>query len=369
MKIAFVVNNYPPKVGGVELHVQALAKELVRAGHEVLVITLGEQIGLRSDDSVTVVTMREKMRVADTFGFPTFNSVKRIKRLLKSHRIDVVSVHTRFFPMTIIGLAHAKALKIPAVLTEHGSDHVAHESPLIRIASKIVDLTFGHWAFKQANTVLGVSQAACDFVQRVSGVRAKVFNSAIPARAAQITPDPRPEHLVFVGRMISGKGWDDFIHTVANLRAKNPAVTAEMLGDGGSFTQARELIAKKNLAGVIKMRGRVSAQQVRAALAGATLVNPSKLSEGFQTTLLESLDSGGRIVTYRVPGASELLHSGAPVVISQAKTVSCLAAAVQQMWRENPAPWPQHKLTAWKWPSRAADYIRICEDLNSSRQH
>ena len=52
--IAFVVNNYPPRVGGVEKHVGALAARLVGLGHRVTVFTLSDEPGVSVEDGVRV---------------------------------------------------------------------------------------------------------------------------------------------------------------------------------------------------------------------------------------------------------------------------------------------------------------------------
>ena len=43
MRICFVIGRYPPVFGGAGISVEALAKELVRKGHLVMVMTFGEQ--------------------------------------------------------------------------------------------------------------------------------------------------------------------------------------------------------------------------------------------------------------------------------------------------------------------------------------
>ena len=52
--IAFVVTNYPPRVGGVEKHVGALATRLAARGHRVSVFTLSDEPGTAREDGVLV---------------------------------------------------------------------------------------------------------------------------------------------------------------------------------------------------------------------------------------------------------------------------------------------------------------------------
>ena len=108
------------------------------------------------------------------------------------------------------------------------------------------------------------------------------------------------------------------------------------------------------------MRGRVPASAVRSTLAGAVLVNPTVLAEGFQTTLLEALAERGSIVTYEVPGAGVLREQGHPVVIVQQHDPEALASAVSAMLAQE---WPVTPLDGWYWKDRAEEYERIVEGV------
>ena len=201
---------------------------------------------------------------------------------------------------------------------------------MIAAASRVVDVTMGRYVLRHADRVLGVSEQAADFASRLGGVRADVFYNAITPPCSR--PEPiadRHRHLVFVGRMVPGKGWDTFIEAVARLSAEGVEVTGELLGAGADLEAARALIADRNLADRLCAPGRVSAQEVRSRLAGATLVNPTVLSEGFQTTLLEALAERGRVVTFTVPGAKLLAEQGHPVVITKERNVESLVDSLR----------------------------------------
>lgn len=372
MRIAFVVNNYPPRTGGVELHVRSLATELTRLGHEVLVVTLGPDAGWSRTNtgpdtgSVEILTLPEHLRIADILGFPSLGTRRRLTQLLRERGIDIVSVHTRFFPMSYVGMRAARAARIPLIHTEHGSDHVASDSPLIRAASRLVDFTLGRAVLRNADRVLGVSESVTHFVRRLAGVNAEVFHNAVDAVPGE-GPIPgssesasRPAHLVFVGRLVAGKGWRDFLEVVASLRSDHPELTAEILGDGADMTQLRARISELKLGDIVEVRGRVSQHEVRKALRGATLVNPSTLAEGFQTTVLESVIEGGRVATYRVPSAEVLLTQGANVTITDRKDASALTAAVAAVLRDPGAPAPSELIDGWSWPTRAKQFAEVC---------
>ena len=371
MRFAFIVNNYPPRTGGVELHVQALARELIRKGHEVTVVTLGSTPGLRDDAGVAVLTLPERFRVADILGFPLPGTRYRLSGLLRRQEIDIVSVHTRFFPMSFVGWRAARRAKVPVIHTEHGSDHVSSDSFVIRLASKAVDITLGRLVLRGADRVLGVSEAVVAFVRRLAGVNAQVFYNAIAIDPGSAERAPmthtgavtRANHLVFVGRIVPGKGWDVYLDVLSRLKRDGVQVTGEVLGDGVDLAELQRQVGLSDLQNAISVRGRVPQEEVRNALRGATLVNPTILSEGFQTTLLEAIAEDGCVVTYSVPGAATLARAGAPVIISAERTADSLYLALEGMLREPPAPASGSFIESWTWPARAEEYIGIARDL------
>ncbi len=351
---------------------RSLAKELARQGHSPLVVTLGTEPGWSSDGGVRVLTLPEHFRVADILGFPGPGTRRRLTRLLRDERVDVVSVHTRFFPMSFVGSRAARRARLPLVHTEHGSDHVSSDSAVIRIASRVVDFTLGRAVLRSADRVLGVSENVVAFVHKLADVDAQVLYNAIdptPVDTAGQGSTPsgdRPNHLVFVGRLVAGKGWRDFLSAVAELQREGHNVTAEVLGDGPDRAALEALVDRLGLQDSATIRGRVTQDEVRRSVRGATLVNPTTLSEGFQTTLLEALAEHGRVVTYDVPGARTLQDHGAPVSIAPSRDQHSLVATLREALESPGDPAPDGFIDEWTWPARARQFAGVCATLRDS---
>ena len=230
MRLALVINTYPPRLGGLENHVAALAQGLRDLGHEVWVLTLSDAPDLRDDDGVRVLTGRGYLPIAEVISFPRVGTTRRIARFLREKRIDIVGTHTRFFPMSLVGLRAAHMVGIPVIHTEHGSGFVANPSPIIFAGSRAVDLTMGRYVLRHADRLLAISAQSAAFVKRLGGVDAEVFHNAIPAPEPSPSAPERPGHLVFVGRVVAGKGWDAFLASVAALRERGIDVDGERHG-------------------------------------------------------------------------------------------------------------------------------------------
>lgn len=364
MKIAFIVNNYPPKMGGVENHVRSLAIEIVNQGHKALVVTLGTNVGIRLDEGVEVLTFKEHLRYANILGIPALGTKKKLTKLLKENFGSVaVSTHTRFFPMSFIGLRAARKAGIPVIHTEHGSDHVKSSNQVINLLSKFIDYTIGRIVMKKADQVLVVSEEVAGFVKKLADVNATLFyNATYPSDL--ITNKPvLSKRFVFVGRLVTGKGWEIFLDGLKAIHNSGEQFEAFIAGDGPDLSLVRSRVEELNLESAVTVLGKISSFEVRKLLRHSLLVNPTNLSEGFQTTLLEAISEGGQVLTYPVPGAQELKRQGAPVKITLSRSPKELEDLMRASLREEWQPASQQILENWYWQKRTAEFLVIAARL------
>src|SRR5690606_19242323 len=108
-------------------------------------------------------------------SFPLPGLTRRLARALAADGVGVVSTHTRFFPMSFVGIRLARRLGVPAMHTEHGSDFVRGVAGPIALASRLVDRTAGRYVLRRADVVLAVSEEVRRFVRRLAGVDSRVF--------------------------------------------------------------------------------------------------------------------------------------------------------------------------------------------------
>jgi glycosyltransferase involved in cell wall biosynthesis len=172
---------------------------------------------------------------------------------------------------------------------------------------------------------------------------------------------------VFVGRLVSGKGWEAVLDATAILYAdaEVPAFSVDILGDGPDRARLLARIKETGLDSVVTSRGHLEGPELLEAMRGCVLVNPTTLSEGFQTSLIEALACHCQIVTFDVPGARMLSEDGAPVFIVNEATAESLAAVMRSAIL---APRPLYRaelMHKWGWESRAFEYAQI---VNESRE-
>jgi glycosyltransferase involved in cell wall biosynthesis len=308
--LGVVVTNYPPRMGGVEVHVEALAGELSRRGHQVTVVCLGDNLHDLSDevrDGVRVLTLPRRLDVSGVLALPRPVDWRQAVDQLAQSGLTHVSVHTRYFPMTWLGLRVARRLGVTAVLTEHGGGYVAASSRTVTAAARAVDRTAGRRSLRRADQVLAVSARSADFVRQLAGRSAPVLGNGTDTGFWGAGPVSPRRHLLFAGRLVREKGWPTFLDVAADVPAD---VTASVAGDGPDRLAVERTVGSLGLSERVQLVGRLGREPLRRAYAGSVYVNPSTAAEGFQTTLLEAGLAGARIATYDVGGAAEVVGSG-----------------------------------------------------------
>lgn len=166
--------------------------------------------------------------------------------------------------------------------------------------------------------------------------------------------------LVFVGRLVPGKGWEDAVRVFEHLAPGNPDLELDIYGNGADFAAAERAVHDSAHADRIHLHGAQPGEIIRDSLAGGVLLNPTALSEGFQTTLLEAMAAGSRIVSYPTPGLEHLISSGAQ--IWRASNTAELIEMTSKALREPPKFLTPTQLKQWDWHTRAEEYAVLASD-------
>ncbi|MGQ9904841.1 MAG: glycosyltransferase family 4 protein [Anaerolineae bacterium] len=117
MRILQVLTYYRPHISGLTIYAQRLAKGLVKAGHQVTVLTSQYDPSLpisAQEDGANVIRVPVAFRVSKGVVMPAFGNTAR--RLIREH--DIIHLHLPQFDGA--GLAiNARRLGKPVVLTYH----------------------------------------------------------------------------------------------------------------------------------------------------------------------------------------------------------------------------------------------------------
>ena len=208
MKIGVVSEFYYPLWGGVSEHIRAVAGELRRMGHEVVIVT-GHMPGEQIDLGPRVVRVGRSVPVRYNNSLSRFSVGwrlgQRLEELLASEDFDLLHLHSPLQPtLTLLAMKRARC---PVVATFHSyypRDVLSElfQGPLSRLLAKVDTRIAVSPAARQAVEVLFPG----DYRIVPNGVDYELFSAAAGDRGHLPGLDPDRLRILFVGAMVKRKG-------------------------------------------------------------------------------------------------------------------------------------------------------------------
>ncbi|MGH3095889.1 MAG: glycosyltransferase [Streptosporangiales bacterium] len=309
MRIAIVTEVWRPSVNGVVTRLMATVSELVRAGHQVLLITPTDADG---DFPGVLVRKVPTIGVPFVYGGQRWGlPVRRVRRWLADFAPDVVHVVNPVL-LGLSGVRAAYRLGVPLVCSYHtdvtryaDSYHLGFLRPVIR---RVLRRLYSRAALILVTSRTGQAQLDWyDIVPAAGGSDKTVFwPRGVDLDRFQPSPN-RPDRdgairALYVGRLADEKNLAD----LAPLAAA-PKLRLVVVGDG----PGRQALAARLAGGRVRFTGTLHGADLAEAYASAdALVFPST-TETLGLVLLEALASGLPVVAADSPASREML-AGCP---------------------------------------------------------
>ena len=328
-----VTNDFPPRVGGIQRTLEALAAELPPDRLSVLAPRWPGWEAFDARQAYHIV--REPSR----FSWPTPAFAGRVDRAIGESSAEVV-VFGDAMPLAAIGPSLARR-GTPYVVLGHGFDYWLSLMPGAHAAMRAVTA--------RASAVLVCSR----FIARV--VRTAV-KPDVPVAALTPGADPgrfRPDVdsddirqlygigerplVVCVSRLVARKGQDVLIRAMPAIRRRVPHAALLLVGAGPYEGRLRRL-AGDAPAGAVTFTGEVSDDDLpRYYAVGDVFAMPcrSRLGglevEGWGNVFLEAAATGRPVVAGDSGGAREALVPGETGLLVDGRSVDMVASAVSDL--------------------------------------
>jgi len=314
VRIVHVSDCFPPRTGGIESQVSDLAAQQALAGHEVHVLTA--TLGAHGERGGAVEHARgvqvHRLGTRLPFDLPVNPVQARLLRAaLDSLQPDVVHVHAGVVsPFAFDGARLAVARGLPTAITWHCM--LDGMVPGLRAAVRATS-----WR-STAAALSAVSGAAAQRVGQVFDAPVEVVPNGMdleawaPSATAAVRAEGSPVHLVATMRLAPRKRAVPLIELVAAAARRLPAgaLRLTVIGDGPTRRRVEQAVASHGLQAVVRLTGRLSREQVRAAYADADVfLAPAEL-EAFGIAALEARTAGLAIVARSGTGIEEFVVDG-----------------------------------------------------------
>ena len=292
---------YPPHMGGIETHLEALCAEL-RERFDVTVVAANHEPGSRSE----VRNGIRVQRLATPFRLGNAPVNPGLIRVIREERPDLIHIHLPH-PGGVLGLL-ASGYRGPIVATYH-SDVVRQRvwsavfrpflDALLRRARAIVVTSP---AYLDSSAVLRRHRDRCRVVPY--GIPLSRFEAPDAQAVAAIRARYGPRLLLAVGRLVYYKGFDVLIRAMAAIDA--PLL---VIGDGPLRTDLEDLARTTGVADKVTFLGEMQNDAAAPFFSAADVfVLPSVArSEAFGIVQLEAMACG-------TPVVNTALRSGVPWV-------------------------------------------------------
>lgn len=247
---------------------------------------------------------------------------------LRRRPYDVVEAHIAF-PTGLVAWPVATLGGARLSLFCHGSDVIRLPWLSRRRAALARRL------FARADMVLANSDYTAEVASRRLGPLRRPIAVVSPGidlgRDASAEPPParEAEGVLFVGRLVPGKGAEVLVAAFGVLLARRPGARLTIVGDGSELASLEEL-ARDHL-GSIDFRGALAPDVVTAMLRRTSVVAvPSTAPEGLSLVALEAMAHGAIVVATACGGLAETMRHGKNGFVVPPGDAGALAATLDE---------------------------------------
>jgi glycogen(starch) synthase len=341
--------EYPPLViGGISRHVDALARELAAAGHDVVVVTRGESV-TPVDEVRDGVRVRRAAADPLALDFTTesllawsqaaeHSLIRSALPLVRRWRPDVVHAHDWLVAQSAITIAQVTGA--PLVVTMHATEAGRHQGWLPRPLNLAIH-SVERWLTHEAAAVITCSTAMHEEVTRLferSADQVAVVPNGIDLEPWRVSPRVRETAraihagegplLVYAGRLVHEKGVQTLLDALPELRRRYSGLRLVVAGTGVYEAQLQTRARTRRVARAVEWAGFVPEADLAPLLAAADAVVVPSMYEPFGIVALEAAAAATPLVVAETGGLLDLVAANAVAASFTPRDTEALVKAV-----------------------------------------
>jgi glycosyltransferase involved in cell wall biosynthesis len=344
MKVLIVAPYFYPHPGGVETYSLNIARQLMRAGWEVVVVT-SDYSDLPLEQTIEGIKIYRLKRMATISNTPIgWHWRAQLKKIYAAEKPDIINGHV---PVPYLAdVAERCRGRIPFVLTYHND--LVKSQPLQKLVTDTLNRTVVSRTLRRSDHIIATSQYYVDaspllskFADKVSvvspGVDAKFFNPRV--RPVALNAKYRNERIILfvgsIGKNQQHKGLDTLIQTFARLHAKKEFQDTRLVvigaGDGSSIyiRQAEALKIREYVEFTGYIEDGLLAQYYKRA---DVFAMPSKdRNEGFGMVFMEASAVGTPVIGTDVGGIPYAIQDNITGLVIPPDDVKALKRALAKL--------------------------------------
>jgi glycosyltransferase involved in cell wall biosynthesis len=327
LRVLLVTARFLPSIGGTEIHTYEIASRLIKAGHDVTVLTTdlsGKLPATEQVDGIRLLRVRAWPAKRDYYFAPG------IYRTIMHGHWDIIhcqGYHTFVAPLTMLAAWRSRT---PYLVTFHSGGH----SSRLRKALRGMQRTLLRPLLARAEWLIGVSRWEADFFRERLNLPAERFvvipnGSYLPSECHS---DVRPDStlIISVGRLERYKGHHRVLESLPRVAAECPDVRLRILGSGPYEATLRRITRSLGVDDRVEI-GMIAGSDRRgmaSILAGAKLVILLSDYESQSIAVMEALALGRPVLVADTSALHDLAAGGLVRATPLGSTADEVAAAV-----------------------------------------
>ncbi len=295
IKILMLIDAWFPYVGGGQIHVWELSKQLAKIGCEITIFTRDLGRWNEFSDGVRVIKVGFSKKFANIFGRIEYLIYALIYSL--SAKYDILHAHA-FSPGLIAPFVKILRNK-PVVYTVHGK------------GAKIAGLGFGEKFLENLVTYkipynLEITVAKNTITKKTSAKKLVVVPNGVDIEKFATARRKRTKikKILYVGRLSYEKGVDILIEAFKGLKSKK--LSLSMVGEGGEYEKLKKMAREVN----INFLGKLTSHHLISEYKKADLLVLPSRTEGQPLVLFEAWAAKLPILVTRVGDNEKYIKDG-----------------------------------------------------------
>jgi len=323
MKILQLVQSFLPNLGGMEWVVHHLSNELVRRGHEVIVLA-AESPSRRGKEGLeefkSLYQFQEYpfgRRFGGALGRNRRAILSAIARLRREFKFDLLHAHQLYYP-GYCAILDQRKWRYPITITDHGQFYCMQRG--LDVPSSAVARRRILWAVQNAPSLTAPGQDAFEELMKHHSAGApSAASSRVLCNGVAVPDDDAIEMLrqgarapvptiLMVGRYHRVKGFETGLRALAIMKGRGATAALHIVG--GGLDALRPLIAQLRLREDVHLHGPMTGDDLWRRYADATLFWMTSLAEAMGLTKFEALCFGLPCVCNAAAGTRDGIADG-----------------------------------------------------------
>jgi glycosyltransferase involved in cell wall biosynthesis len=326
------------------VHIHAVAEGLVRAGHDVLLLT-SRYPACEAETTIRGVHVRRR----GSWWNANFALYREALRELRRQRYDVVVEDVNKIPFfTPLGQRLPTVVYVPHLF---GATVFRETNPLFATYVWLMERPLKR-VYRRARWIAISESTRDDLVARgIPASRVDVVHCGLDIENYELQHAPARDaypSLVHLGRLMRYKSIDVALRAMAIVLQSQPQARLRIVGDGPDEGRLRKLVHQLGLGEAVEFCGyRPHAEKVQLLWRSHLALNPSP-KEGWGLTVVEANACGVPVVASRAPGLVDSVRHGETGTLVPYGDAAAFAAAALHLL-ENEAERQRYATRAQAW--------------------